>query len=94
MYRISQASERNASIFDPLIPPQVYSDKDYNSEAIKETKYEMAKYIGKRYDLEKMPERLLVSPPPRIAQHIFKDEVINYVLDKAFLEQPLKAELV
>jgi len=54
----------------------------------------MAKYIGKRYDLEKMPERFLVSPPPRIAQHIFKDEVINYVLDKAFLEQPLKAELV
>lgn len=50
--------------------------------------------MGKRYDLEKLPERLLVSPPPRIGQHIFKDEVINYVLDKAFLEQPLKAELV
>ena len=49
--------------------------------------------MGKRYDLEKLPERLLVSPPPRIGQHIFKDEVINYVLDKAFLEQPLKSEL-
>lgn len=38
--------------------------------------------------------RLLESPPMRISQYKHKDEVINYVLDKAFIEMPIKEELL
>lgn len=72
----------NQTIFDPLI-----SKRDKNL-----SKYEFAKFNGKRYDLTQLSKKLLVEPPMHIAQHIFKDEVINFVLDKAFLELPLKSE--
>ena len=38
--------------------------------------------------------RLLESPPMRIGQYKHKDEIINYVLDKAFIEMPIKEELL
>lgn len=33
-------------------------------------------------------------PPHRLVQHVYKDEVINYILDKAFINLPLKVDHV
>ena len=56
------------------------------------SKYEMAKFHGQKYDIFNVNERLLANPPFRLSQHRYKDEVINYVLDKAFTEFTLKDE--
>jgi len=39
-------------------------------------------------------ERLLVSPPFNLVQHRYKDEVINFIINKAFIELPLKEEWI
>lgn len=66
----------------------------YDPNCVRQCRYEVAKFQGKRFNLEKLSERLLVSPPNRIIQHAYKDEVINYILDKAFVERPLTSEHV
>ena len=38
--------------------------------------------------------KLLAEPPVALNQHVYKDEVINFVLDKALVELPLKPEYV
>jgi hypothetical protein len=54
----------------------------------------LAKFKGKRFDMGNLHARLLESPPMRIGQYKHKDEIINYVLDKAFVEMPIKEELL
>ena len=57
-------------------------------------KYEFAKFNGRRYDLSNINAKLLAEPPVTLNQHVYKDEIINFVLDKAFVELPLKPEYV
>lgn len=66
--------------------------EEYYAKAVHEARYEFAKFKGRRHDLLNLPDQLLASPPNRIIQYAYKDEVINYILDKAFIELPLKIE--
>lgn len=66
--------------------------RDYSAKAVLEARYEFARYKGRRHDLQNLPDQLLASPPNRIVQYAYKGEVINYILDKAFIELPLKIE--
>ena len=92
--RVTQSEERtNQTIFDPVIPLGAGS-RDYRADAVLDARYEFAKYKGRRYDLHNLTEQLLASPPNRIIQYTYKEEVINYILDKAFVELPLKVEHV
>lgn len=91
--RVTPREERtNQTIFDPIQPNFAANPDEYDPKAIQSAKYEFAKYKGRRHNLLNLPEQLLASPPNRIIQYAYKDEVINYILDKAFIELPLKIE--
>ena len=65
------------TIFDPII------DEKDRQKGI----YEFAKYRHKRYDIAEMPvdHPIVVEPPFKLADHEDKKELINFILDKAFL---------
>ena len=58
------------------------------------SKYQFAPFNAKRYDISNLNPRLLCEPPLQLAQHMYKEEVINYVLDKAFIAQQIKNDYV
>lgn len=89
--RMNHSGDRNQTIFEPILP-HLDEDGKYDPECLKNAQYEFAKFNSKRFDFENLNERLIVSPPHSIMQHVYKDEIINYVLDKAFIELPLKVE--
>ena len=35
-----------------------------------------------------------MSPPAKLSQYQYKDEVINFILDKSFIELPIKQEIL
>ena len=51
--------------------------------------YDFAAYVPRRYNLENIDENLLLEPPLALKDHKNQNEVINYVLDKSFVEQRL-----
>lgn len=65
--------ERNYSIFDPLI-----EGSDAN--------YDFAEYVHRRYDLKSLSDELILDPPQRLKDHKNPKEVINFILDKAFVQ--------
>jgi hypothetical protein len=87
--RAHSQHEMVQQIFDPIIPKM----KDFEA-AKKQSKYELAKFKGKRYDMSNLHARLLECPPHSISQYRYKEEVLNYVLDKAFIEMPIKEEFL
>ena len=58
------------------------------------SKYEFTKFNGKRFDLDNLKKNLLVPPPATLNQYEFKEEIINFILDKSFIEIPLKGDLI
>jgi hypothetical protein len=74
--------------------PFLNEDGEYIKDCVGSAFYDVAKFKPQRYDLENLSDRLLVPPPHRLIQHVYKDEIINYVLDKAFINLPLKVEHV
>jgi len=76
------------SIFDPVIRLQ---EKENST-------YEFAEYKPKRFPINELPDKdethIINHPPFRLQDYEFKDEVINYVLDKAFIMQYLSNEQV
>lgn len=65
--------DRQFTIFDPLIERN-------------DAKYDFASYKHRRYDLKNLNSDLLMDPPVRLRDHKNPKEVINYILDKAFVE--------
>ena len=65
--------DRHFTIFDPLID---------GSDA----KYDFAGYVHRRYDLKNLNNELILDPPVRLRDHKNPKEIINYILDKAFVE--------
>jgi hypothetical protein len=73
--------DRQFTIFDPLID---------GSDA----KYDFAGYIHRRYDLKNLNNELILDPPVRLRDHKNPKEIINYILDKAFVEQRLSDDYI
>ena len=78
--------ELNQTVFDPLIDPNERQ----------KCQYEFAEYQPRRYDVSKLPDDhpMLSEPPESVADHVDKKELINFILDKAFLQQALNQEYV
>lgn len=70
------------TIFDPVVKP----DKTGN--------YSFSSFKGRKYDLENISHKLLSEPPNKLVEHVHKDEVINFILDKAFVMVPLKHDFL
>ena len=85
--RANSQFQLNQTIFDPVIP----KDKDFEA-AKKRAKYEFVQFKGKKYDLANLNHKLLASPPLRIIDYKHKDETINFVLDKCFMQVNMKSE--
>ena len=83
---LSRQIETNQTIFDPLI----------DTEDRQKANYEFAKYQGTRYNIHELNEshQLLLEPPASLVSHSSKEEVINSVLDKTFIEQPLSDQYI
>lgn len=79
--RIRRNNNYQNQIFDPIMD-------DQNS------RYQAVKFQYKRINLETLSEKLLSLPPLRIMQHAYKDEIINHVLDKAFVDAPLHQDYI
>ena len=91
--RVNHSAEMGQTIFEPVLP-FLNEDGEYIKDCVGSAFYDVAKFKPQRYDLENLSDRLLVPPPHRLIQHVYKDEIINYVLDKAFINLPLKVEHV
>jgi hypothetical protein len=51
-----------------------------------EAKYVFANYAFKRYNLKNLSAELIKGPPVHLRDHKNSREVLNYILDKAFVE--------
>lgn len=77
--------EQRQTIFDPYIP-----------EDRLKSEYRFAEYIGKRYKLKEIDagHKLLKDPPKILEEHEDSQEILNFVLDRAFVEQRLNDEYI
>lgn len=91
--RMNHYAEMGQTIFEPILP-FMSEDNEYVKDCVGQAYYEVAKFKHQRFDIDNLNDRLLVPPPHRLAQHVYKDEVINYVLDKSFINLPLKIDHV
>ena len=83
----SQSSDAKSS----QLKDQIELNKEFESLVLKSS-YQFTEFNGKRFNLGNLNDKLLSPPPQFIQQHKYKDEVINYVLNRAFMELPLKIE--
>ena len=73
------------TLFDPVI------EQDGDKAA-----YAFAPYKHQRYDLDSLDSQspLLVVPPATLCEYANQQEVLNYILDKAFVQQPLYNDII
>jgi hypothetical protein len=75
-----------STIFDP----EIKRDK------IEEATYSFAEYQPKRYNIGRLPDNdpnhLIALPPFRLTDYEHKEEIVNFLLDKAFIKQFLNQE--
>ena len=76
------------TIFDPVI----------KMEEKENSCYEFVEYVPKKYNIHELPEKddnhLINQPPLRLQDYEIKEELINYIIDKAFTPQYLSNEHV
>lgn len=82
----SSRFEIKQSIFDPII----------EIDDLKKSCYEFTEYRPKRYPVLDLPDKdelaLLVKPPLRLSEYQDKKEVIDFIVNKAFVPQYLTNE--
>ena len=81
----SSRYEQRCTIFDPFIP----------TDRLK-AEYKFAEYKGRRYALKTLDadHKLLKAPPQILSEHEDSHEILNFVLDRAFVEQRLNDEYI